>query len=214
MARPFFSRDRISDFEMFDRHAARAISLISSLESRNKPCEAQDLYARFTLDTASEFLFGKNLDTLSGSLPVPGAMGAKGSATSDSWGSFAQAFEEVQQVVSTRRRLGYIWPLFEIFGDKTLPHVKVIRGFLDPIVDQVLIDKNSNNKAKVDGCLEQQTFLEHLAESTDSMSRLYERLSIDLFDFHLDASVIRDQLLSVLLASRDTVRINSLEIVS
>lgn len=162
MARPFFSRDRISNFEMFDRHATRAISIISSLESCNKPCEAQDLYARFTLDTASEFLFGKNLDTLSGSLPTPGIMGAKGSATTDSWGSFVQAFEQVQQVISARRRLGYIWPLFEIFGDKTLPHVKIIRGFLDPIVNQVLMDKKAE-------ALGQQTFLEHLAENTDGM---------------------------------------------
>src|ERR1700720_1527525 len=109
MARPFFARERISDVVMFERHSARALTMISSLASSNQPCDAQDLYARFTLDTASEFLFGLNLNTLSSSLPVPGegVIGAKGSITADSWGSFAQAFEEIQQIVTTRRRLGY-----------------------------------------------------------------------------------------------------------
>ena len=40
--------------------------------------ENLDLYTRFTLDTASEFLFDKNLDTLSASLPIPGTLVLKG----------------------------------------------------------------------------------------------------------------------------------------
>jgi hypothetical protein len=138
------------------------------------PCEAQDLYARFTLDTASEFLFGKNLNTLSSSLPVPGqgVMGAKGSVTTDSWGSFAQAFEEIQQIVTNRRRLGYIWPLFELFGDKTTSQVTSIRSFLDPIVRQVFLDKEMMEKGGIESPMDEKTFIQHLAESTKGQATL------------------------------------------
>lgn len=178
MIRPFFARDRISDFETFERHTTSTLAIISSLTSSEQPCDAQDLYARFTLDAASEFLFGKNLDTLSGSLPIPSpsAMGAKGSATADSWGSFAQAFEEIQQIITTRRQLGYIWPLFELLGDKTTPHVKAIRKFLDPIVEQVLLDKEAAEKAGVHTSINQKTFIQHLADSTTGMGAFVRSL--------------------------------------
>lgn len=212
MARPFFAWERISDFDLFERHSMRTLSIMSSFASSDHAFDAQDLYSRFTLDTASEFLFGKNLNTLSGSLPTPGEgiVGAKGSVTTDSWGSFAQAFEEMQQIVTNRRRLGYIWPLFELLGDKTAPHVKVIRNFLDPIVNQVLAERERRTKSGVHNSIDQKTFMEHLAESTQGMRsqnphfiQFYSQLTRLLVK---DASLIRDQLLSVLLASRDTVR--------
>ena len=73
------------------------------------PVDAQDLYARFTLDSASTFLFGACTDTLKGAppthsqpeftyppglagpLPIAGqaAIGPKGSRTEDEFGSFA-----------------------------------------------------------------------------------------------------------------------------
>ena len=178
IARPFFAHERISDSAIFERHSAHALSILSSLALSNQPCEAQDLYARFTLDTASEFLFGRNLNTLSSSLPVPGQglMGAKGSATTDSWGSFAQAFEEIQQIITTRRRLGYIWPLFELFGDKTTPHVQAIRKFLDPIVKQVLLDKEEMDKCGIKKPMDEKTFIQHLADSTKGWVSMFQRI--------------------------------------
>ena len=53
--------------------------------------DVQDIFTRFTLDSASEFLFGKNLDTLQGKLPIPGKakLRAKASpATEDEFGRF------------------------------------------------------------------------------------------------------------------------------
>ncbi|KAL0948004.1 hypothetical protein HGRIS_010626 [Hohenbuehelia grisea] len=188
IARPFFARERISDFEDFERYTSRTLSLISGLSSSGQPCEVQDLFARFTLDAASEFLFGRNLDTLSATLPIPGktAIGPKGSATHDSWGSFAQAFEQAQQIVTTRARIGYFWPLFELFEDKTSPHTAAIRRWLDPIVKEALKGKARSKAAGVTSPVGQKTFMQHLADSTE------------------DPVLIRDQLLSMLLASRDT----------
>ncbi|KAH0580395.1 hypothetical protein H2248_001897 [Termitomyces sp. 'cryptogamus'] len=188
MARPFFARERISDFDIFERHTQRTLAILQSHSSSQKPSEAQDLYARFTIDAAAEFLFGKNLDTLSGDLPVPGItpMGPKGSQTQDAWGSFTGAFEMAQQIVTSRSRMGWIWPLFEMFGDKSIPYVQVIRAWLDPLVGQALRDHEATKQAGVISPIADKTFLQHLVDSTT------------------DPILIRDQLLSMLLASRDT----------
>ncbi|KAJ3512593.1 hypothetical protein NLJ89_g3431 [Agrocybe chaxingu] len=187
-ARPFFARERISDFDIFERHTARTLSILSSLEASNTPCEAQDLYSRFTLDASSEFLFDKNLDTLSAALPSPSkaAMGPKGSATEDGWGSFTKAFETAQQNITNRARIGSMWPLFELFEDKNEGHCRVIQQFLDPLVRQALADKSRMEKAGISSPLADKSFLQHLVDSAD------------------DPVLIRDQLLSMLLASRDT----------
>ncbi|KAJ7078425.1 cytochrome P450 monooxygenase CYP63 [Mycena belliarum] len=184
VARPFFARERISDFDIFEKYTRRALSLVTT----NQPCDAQDLFSRLTLDAASEFLFGTDLQTLGAALPIAGktAMGPKGSATDDSWGAFARAFEMAQQTVTARGRIGHMWPLFELFGDKNAGNVRVIRAWLDPLVQRAVDDKRQARKAGIDSPVADKTFLQHLADSTD------------------DPVLIRDQLLSVLLASRDT----------
>ncbi|KAJ7661715.1 cytochrome P450 monooxygenase CYP63 [Mycena rosella] len=188
VARPFFARDRISDFDIFEKYTRRTLKLVSSLSHSNQACDAQDLFSRLTLDAASEFLFGTDLETLGGRLPVAGktAMGPKGSATDDSWGAFAQAFEMAQQIVTDRGRIGHMWPLFELFKDKNEDNVNVIRTWLDPLVRRAVEDKRTAQKAGIESPVADKTFLQHLADSTD------------------DYVLIRDQLLSVLLASRDT----------
>ena len=53
--------------------------------------DVQEIFARFTLDSASEFLFGINLDTLHRELPIPGKakLWVKASrATEDKFGRF------------------------------------------------------------------------------------------------------------------------------
>jgi hypothetical protein len=162
-------RDRISDFELFDNHSSRTLSILSDLATTNQPCDVQDLYARFTIDAASEFLFGKNLDTLSGQLPTAGSaiLGERGSSTDDAWGTFVKAFEAVQQIITVRGRTGIIWPVFELLDDKTAPYVDTIRQWIDPIVRQTLEERAASKQAGTSGNLEEKTFLQHLADSTE-----------------------------------------------
>jgi len=158
------------------------------MAAANQPCDVQDLYARFTIDAASEFLFGKNLNTLSGQLPTPRSAGSseRGSSTDDAWGTFVTAFETVQRIITARGRMGIIWPMFELLDDKTAPYVDTIRQWVDPLVRQTLEDKLAAKQAGVRDNLEDKTFLQHLADSTE------------------DVGMIRDQLLNILLAARDT----------
>ncbi|EIW77750.1 cytochrome P450 monooxygenase CYP63 [Coniophora puteana RWD-64-598 SS2] len=184
VARPFFARNRISDFDLIEKHAQRTLSIVSQMAESNRPCDLQDLYARFSLDAASEFLFGSNLDTLSKTMPQPGEQkfNERGSCTEDSWGTFVQAFEGSQQLVMMRGRAGVIWPLKELFGDKMSPYAATIKEWINPLVLDALRHKKINPGSPI----AEKNFLEHLADSTE------------------DADVIRDQLLSMLLASRDT----------
>ncbi|KAJ7641311.1 cytochrome P450 monooxygenase CYP63 [Roridomyces roridus] len=186
IARPFFARERISDFDIFERYTRCALKLAAD---STLPIDAQDLFSRLTLDAASEFLFGADLNTLGAALPIAGKteMGPKGSATDDSWGAFAKAFEMSQQVITQRGRIGNMWPLFEMFKDRNAENAEVIRDWLDPLVRQVVDEKvQAKESGMQPSPVADKTFLQHLADSTD------------------DYVLIRDQLLSVLLAARDT----------
>ena len=173
MARPFFSRDRISDFEIFERYSDSALSIISSLTSADAPVEVQDLYARFTLDAASEALFGERLDTLHRDLPVPGktTMGAKGSTTKGEFGDFVQSFEVAQEIVVRRSGKGYFWPITQLFKDDIQPHAEVISKFLEPMISRVLTNKAQMRKAGIVPTVDQSTFLDYLADNTEGSFR-------------------------------------------
>lgn len=71
-----------------------------------------------------------------------------------------------QQIVTTRARIGYFWPLFELFGDKSAQYVDAIRQWLDPIVGQVVADKAQAREMGASP-VEERSFLQHLAESTE-----------------------------------------------
>jgi len=143
MTRPFFARERISDYETFHHYTDQTLSLLSDITQtgpRDGAVDVQDLYARFTLDAASEFLFGECLNTLKLPYPVAGhaKLGPKGSLpdTGDAFTGFARAFEQAQLVISLRVRLSKFWPLRELFTDETEASMQVIRAFLSPIVEK------------------------------------------------------------------------------
>jgi len=73
MTRPFFSRDRVTDFEMFKHHSDIAILKMKERSSQGFALDYQDVLSRFTMDTASEFLFGKCVHSLDTPLALPGS---------------------------------------------------------------------------------------------------------------------------------------------
>ena len=64
-ARPFFSKDRISDFDTFEKMSSRLVEVIkrlqSSSSSQDGAVDMQNLLRRFALDAGSEFLFGYDI---------------------------------------------------------------------------------------------------------------------------------------------------------
>jgi cytochrome P450 len=70
LARPFFAKERIKDFDTFERYTSQTIGVIDNHQrqgqSRNKDgnedlqaFDAQDLFARLTVDVAATFVSGR-----------------------------------------------------------------------------------------------------------------------------------------------------------
>ncbi|KAJ7625442.1 cytochrome P450 [Mycena rosella] len=65
MTRPYFARDRVQHFEIFDNHAEKTIALIETRMQEGCAVDFQDLIGRFTMDAATDFLFGPCVESLS-----------------------------------------------------------------------------------------------------------------------------------------------------
>ena len=168
IARPFLAKNRISDLDLFEKNARKIINIMLSADP-NDSLDLEDIFARFTVDTASEFLFGENLDTLS--------------YRNDGFGSFTRAFVDIQALILNRNMLGDFWPVLEFFKDQSEEHKKVITGWVDPLVIRAVQIQNEM-KAKgqtvnPDDC----TFLEYLATTTQGTSHsMFPRNVVDKVD--------------------------------
>jgi cytochrome P450 len=106
--------------------------------------------------------------------------------------AFARAFTNAQHKVGTRLWSGPPWPLWEVFGDITRKDVETIYQFIDPILEKAF-EKTASEKEKENagpekaiGDDEDQTLLNHLIAQTD------------------DVKIIKDEIINILIAGRDT----------
>lgn len=189
MTRPFFSHDRIGHFNIFDRHAEDAITQMKLRFRAGHPVDFQDVMSRFTLDSASEFLFGNCVHSLSAGLIYPyniapaEAPTGKAKAAED----FAQAFAQAQSIISRRPLKGWIWPLFEIFKDDTKAPMQIVNSFIDPIVKEAISKKQSTEASGEKNVgADDETLLDHLVQMTT------------------DPVVLKDEILNIMIAGRDT----------
>ncbi|KAJ7580158.1 cytochrome P450 [Mycena floridula] len=181
MTRPFFSKERIRDFEIFDAHALAIVELLKTRAAEGQPVEIQDAVARFTLDAGTEFLFGKNVQSIEAGLPYPENSGIPNppSFKQHPSNAFVEAFATAQELSTRRVRTGYNWPLLEFWGDKVAPHRQVTNDFIKPLLDAAF-SKRSKSEEEAD------TFIDQLVNHTQ------------------DVQVIQDELINILVASRDT----------
>ncbi|KAF8665619.1 hypothetical protein AX16_000075 [Volvariella volvacea WC 439] len=198
MTRPFFSKDRISHFDIFDRHAMDALSQLSARLKEGYPVDIQDLVSRFTMDSATEFLFGKDVKSLSAGLVYPHyAPSSLRLASQDHPATiFTQAFQQAQDYSAVRGRWGKHWPLPEFFQDAVKSKMQAVEDYIEPILADAIARRNeqlkdvSSAEKGVQGgdkeVGEDETLLDHLIKYTD------------------DEKVLRDETLNILLAGRDT----------
>lgn len=194
LLRPQFIKDRVSDLDTFEEHlvplfaamavggdaAAAASALAAQKAGRTMPStysangriiDISDLFFRYTLDVACDFLLGKNTH----SLTTPGE-------------EFALAFNEVQRVQGVISRTG---PANGIIPRGSYNRgLRVIDNFVQPFIDRALMlpvhELEKNTRESADGGSGRYTFLHALAQ------------------FTRDRKVLRDQLMAVLIAGRDT----------
>lgn len=185
MTRPFFSKDRISHFEIFDRHATDAIKQVKERVRQGYAVDVQDVVSRFTLDSATEFLFGMDIHSLSAGLNYPPSAPAQSSRDHPA-NKFADAFLTAQSVVSTRSRLNEAWKLLEFWKDRLIEPMVVIKKVLDPIIENALEKKGEKKTNTTGDNIEGETLLSHLVNLTD------------------DHKIIRDETFNIMIAGRDT----------
>ncbi|KAF7967691.1 hypothetical protein HWV62_33339 [Athelia sp. TMB] len=204
MTRPFFTRDRITEFDNFDRHAETMLAALRARLRTGVPVDLQDALHRFTLDAASEFLLGTDVRSLDGALPYPSASYSTSPPASaaarggvDGYGgaqsaadSFARAFADAQYFSAQRNVRGWSWPLAEITHDYTRAPMAVVSAFLDPLLAAAVAKHRAaptpaaHEKTREVG--EDETLLDHLVKTTT------------------DEKVLKDEILNILIAGRDT----------
>lgn len=170
MTRPFFSRERISDFELFDRHADIAIEKMKERFKEGIAVDIQDLLSRFTMDTATEFLFGQDVKTLSVGLPYPSIYN-KSTLRAHPSDQFATAFNRAQEYTLPRVLYGELWPLIDFWEDIVQTNKDITWQFINPLI-QTALEKKKVAKGVYEVNMEDGTLLDHLVQQTDGTRSL------------------------------------------
>ncbi|KAJ7031870.1 cytochrome P450 [Mycena alexandri] len=190
ITRPFFSRDKISHFDIFDHHASSVIRIMKERTRGGYSIDFQDLVGRFTMDSATEFLFGTCVDSLKANIPyghnVAFPPPESNSVQGQTANKFIEAFNESMQIIAHREYVGPIWPLWEMWYDWTVEPMKVVSAFLDPIIESAIERKREAEALEMKRDIEAETLLDELLNSTS------------------DPKVLKDETLNILLAGRDT----------
>ena len=131
------------------------------------------------------------MGSLSGDLPYPFYVTTgKTSSSSEEHPSsrFVAAFTEAQKVLASRMHFGMHWPLGEFWEDKLKKPMSIVHGFINPIVAQAIKRKRDTEADLEEKDRDDETLLENLVNSTE------------------DPITLRDEIMSLLVAGRDTVR--------
>jgi len=135
----------------------------------------KDLVGRFTLDSASEFLFGQSVGSLSAGIPYPPGKEHKNPVSLFEHPSylFLNAFTEAQVISHMRSCRGNLWPLFELKKDLIKPLRQIIDGFIEPMITEALATRERRLAKEVDvQDNEVDNLLTHLVNSTQGQSNV------------------------------------------
>lgn len=173
LLRPQFAREQIGHVQLLERHVQRLAAHIR--RTAGAPFDIQPLFARLTIDSGTEFLFGESC----------GALCAEGASESGLDPAlqrvFAEAFSYTQTVLFQRLSLQQMY--FLVDGPRFRHHNRIVHQVTDHFVRRALaLSAEEAEKASRGGYV----FLYELMRRTR------------------DPRALRDQCLNVLLAARDT----------
>ncbi|KAI9696166.1 MAG: hypothetical protein M1820_008307 [Bogoriella megaspora] len=157
LLRPLFIKDRVSDLHCFERHTQ---SLLSQLPPPGQTVDIADLFFRFTLDAATDFLLGRSVDSLK-----------------DPQHAFAEAFSAVQHTQSVISRAG---PFNYFVPRKQFrKHLTTLNTFVNQFIEAALrlSPAELEQRSKSD---EGYTFLHALANFTRDRTVLRDQLVASL----------------------------------
>ncbi|OKL56794.1 hypothetical protein UA08_07775 [Talaromyces atroroseus] len=196
MLRPQFSRDQIADVGMLGDHVDQLIAL---MPRDGSAFDIQELFFRLTLDTATEFLFGESTNSLaadkrSSSSGGGGGGGGGALANISDDQDFAEAFNRSLDYLAARIRAQRLYWL--VNSSESRKMIKVIHDIVDYYVDKAL--------ARRQHATDQEKYIDSSsAPSSSSFSSKYIFLDAMARETQ-DRKTLRDQMLHLLLAGRDT----------
>lgn len=171
LVRPNFIRSQVADLDLYETHIQ---ILFSKIPRDGSMVDLQPLFFQLTLDSATEFLFGESVSSLT-------------SVEGSSQHRFGKMFDLAQNRLNLRARLG---KLVMVYRDKEFDRAcQIVHEFVDEIIYRALERFEPRDAEKpIDGSGEKKryVFLNELLKSTRDPKRL------------------RDELLNILMAGRDT----------
>lgn len=174
LLRPNFSRDQVADLEAFERHFKL---MLKHIPMDGSTVDLQELFFMLTIDTATEFLFNHSTNTLR-------MADQKNDDNEDV--VFGKMFNYAQDDVATRLRLGP----FDRFrkNEEGKRAITICHAYIDKFVDDAIRFKQEQDEEKNTGSEkdERYIFIHELAKQTTDRRR------------------VRDELINILLAGRDT----------
>jgi cytochrome P450 len=185
--RPVFNRSNINDLEETERAANILIDVLPAGEGQwTAPVELMSYFYRFTLDTATAFLFGSTVDS------QLAAAGRLTSSDKEGLTSLAADQEFVNALAIGQEWLAYRIRVQGLYWMVTSPRwkkaVATVRTFVNKYVDLALDQQQEDLKTEA-GEEGKYNLLKELAKETR------------------DPIELRDQLLGILTAGRDTTAI-------
>lgn len=170
--RPSFTKDRVADLDTFENHIQ---NLLAKIPRDGSSVDLQKLFFQLTLDSATEFLLGESVNSLT-------------SPEGSQQLLFGQAFDAAQNELPKRLRLGpFLWLYRNKEFDKSC---KIVHNYIDKFVETAVNRQNEKRGSSDDESSEKSRakyiFVDELAAATKDPIR------------------IRSELLNILLAGRDT----------
>ncbi|KAL5358473.1 cytochrome P450 [Aspergillus floccosus] len=175
LLRPQFARSQISNLDLEERHVQKAMLAISATSGKwTEPVDIQEIFHRFTIDSSTEFLFGKSIES-----QISAVTGQK---TADV--DFAHHLDKSMEYIGKRIRLEKLYWLADN-QESRFSEAKVHK-YVDRYV-QDAIKAGQEGKLQADPERSTQYILLHALTTTMQ-----------------DPIELRNQVLSLLLAGRDT----------
>lgn len=175
MLRPFFTRESIKQIQSMEPFVQDIIKAIK--QAQEKTIDMQEIFQDFTMDYSTYFLLGESCDCLKTYLGEP----TNGSITSEAKTKFAETFDKGADYMLWKLMAGQFHTLYQ--PRQLFIYIKNQHDFVDYYVKKAL---NMSEKDLQDSSNDGTTFLYDLAQQTK------------------DPKVLRDEILSIIVAGRST----------
>lgn len=158
------------------------------------------------LDSAAILLLGKEMNSLGAPLPYPhnSDRSSENGINQTAAEAFVQAFGRAQRRVFLRDIVGDIWPFQEMFKDLLVPDKKIIDAFIEPVIEEAVKRKEAPSQDGMSNEEDPITLLDELVRKTDGSAGFPHAVE-DTNSYRVtDSTLIRDETINILVASRDT----------